>query len=548
MRRMIVVKFLAILLLAGCSVSVVDDRESAGESLVGNEASVREASAEVKSLIAYVEEHRLDFLEEDWDEVDTRLESIEGLLDEDTGGVTAVPPRKALDQSETFTRNIPLDDPPSESYALREIQTNLARDIISMWVTMSQPIFANANAINDGIPFNGGCKPNPYSWETQRMRVNFGPETDHNCVAVTFVKVVYTDDTDLTYSNPRVVEGPLGNLPGSESDRRINNRDGSRTGEELEIEQSFTIEQSVESKSATDFSVDVTVESTTKVTVGGDEVGGSFEEELKTTFGSHFGQSEEETKAQSTAQTDSVKAAFTVSDGQDILAVFSNKPITTKVDYSVNGYYDFGIVLTLNHYGDTWWNNTRYNGGRWGSEISDAYWYELSRNNYFNRCFATNDNPGWRNRSIGSGGPTHWGEFHFDSLQDFLDMFEGTNVDWPRLGDDDCSIERGITDYEGMWPHIADWIKLTEDKHRRKIVLKGNQTRDSESAVRLTFYDLSKCSEDDADNAEDNAEDPTKAADQVLVGVNGNSLSSCVHDRGSHDATRTPVSDKGTGD
>jgi len=439
--------------------------------------------------------------------------------------------------SNTFVRNTPLHDPPSESYALREMHISLARDIMGMFLTMSQPFFANTNAINDGIP-SGNMLINPYSWEKKNMRVNFGAESDKRGFAVVFKNPIYTDDTDLKYGTPRVVEGPLGNLPGSESDRRVNNRYGTQP-KELEIEEAFEISQSVESKAASEFSVDVTVESTTKVTVGGEETGGSFEEELKTTFGSHFGKSEEETKAESQTQTDSLKAAFSAEAGQDILATFSNKPLTTHVDYSVDGYYDFGITIIVNNIDNAWWNNTRYNGGRWGSEISDEDWYMSSRNNYYNRAFATNDNPGYRNR-IGNT-PYGWAGFEFSSIQDFIDMFNGVHVDWPRLGDPDADIERGKTDYEGMWPGIARWIDLTQDKQRRKIVLNGTQTRNSESAVRLTFYDLSGCPEADADNAEDNAEDPNKKADEVLVGVNGNNLlDGCAQVKGTKTADRKP--------
>lgn len=464
-----------------------------------------------------------------------------------------VPAPNPVDGAESSWRTVPLDDPPSESYALRLIQNSLARDLMGMWVQVSMPLWASGSAIDDGIPLGRGnwhCPFDAYSWERggQYTRVFFGGVDDPLCMKIRFSEVRYTDDTDLEYSNPRTREGPRQSLPGSESDRRINNRNGLRTGEEMEISQSFEIEQSVESKSATEFALDMTQEATSKVTVGGEELGGSFEQELKVSFGEHFGSSEEQTKAESQTQTDEVKAVFRVEDGQDILAIFSNQPITTDVDYTVNGYYDMTIEVVINSIWNWNWNNTsRSNGGNQPDSFINS---DNARHNYHNRCIATHDNPGWRNRDqhepAGGGYPGDFARLKFDSLEDYFDFFRGEHADWPRLGDPDCSAERGLTDYYGMWPRLVyadgdnpSWIDLAGDKDRRRIELSGTQTRKSESAVTLTFYDMSGCSEEDADYAQDNSEDPDKTLEEVMVGVSGNSLLDCAKGLEHHEADRT---------
>lgn len=430
-------------------------------------------------------------------------------------------------------------DPPSESYALREIHKSLAPILMGMFVNTVMPYHANPNILHDGFAYAGsGCGMNHYSWTPEHMRINFGPEGVNECLAITFVDVHYNADTHLSYGDPTVDEGPPLNLAGDSADRRVDNRQGS-VERDVELEEAFEIDQTVSSSYKTDFAVDVTLETKSTFKSGGGEVGPSFEAELTATFGTHFEEEKEQTSEQSTAQTDSFKIGYSVPAGKDVMATFSHEKLTTRVPYRVNGVYGMGLIVTMNNLARMWWDNTRFNGGAFGSEIPQHAWDLQSRYNFFNRCFATGDNPGWAKRQQGPG--TGWVELHFASLDDFFGMFAGTNVDWPRFGDDDCSYEAGIGDYHGIWPGVKRWSDLAQDPEWRTIVLQGEQVRKSASATTLKVLDLTHCTEDEADGIEEAVNDNDSApVDHVLAQVSDECRDN-ISDFKTGGSTRAPV-------
>jgi len=398
-------------------------------------------------------------------------------------------------------------NPPSESYAIRQITLSLARDIAGSFATAVLPIYAHHREdIEKTGVIQNGCAMNPYSWKKDHMRINFGPPSTKWCMSVTFSNPRYTDDTELVYGDPHLVESPDQNIP--DAAFRIDNRNSEKEALQT-ISKSFEVEQSVESSMSSTMTFDVTIG--TETSVGGEYAGASFEQSLSTEFHTGFEESKERTTAESKTRTDEFDTEYEVGEGRDVMFTFSNAPLTTTVDYSVDGYYDFDIKISGNNAANWWWNNTRFNGGRYGSYTPDDQWNLDSRYNFYNRCFATDKNPGWkdRNQSANEG----WFSISFTGLKDYADMFRGVHVDWPRFGDHDCSMELGETSYEGMWPGVGDWLDDILNPDRTKIVLTGTQTRSSASSTTLTITDLTGCTEDEAKAAADRAEKDTNSDD-----------------------------------
>ena len=371
--------------------------------------------------------------------------------------------------------------PLSESYLIKQIQVDIAK---SLWDQI-QWFIGSTGATYDPTADSAttwACALDSDEWtpDNQTIRWTIGDQQQFTCMTLTFKNPVYTDDTELVYGTPRVVTGVDQDL-GSKA-ARVNNRGRETTTHE--VESSFDITQSVESTFTQDFSFDVTVSNKTTISEGSEEAGGKFEDKLTATFGSHFGQSKSRTQAQATDQTDTIKDEIPIDADDDVLITFSNAPITTHVPFSVDGYIDFEIDLIL--------------PGAWDWAFGDTGGFAL--NKAWRDCFATDHNPGWKNRgrhrtgqdTSESVGPTS--TFSFNTLGEFMDIWWGVSTDWPLLAP-----ERGCV--PDWWHDPATQHSLTaiEDVQRRKIVMSGTQTRTSKTATTMTITSLGDCSLSDAD-------------------------------------------------
>ena len=273
----------------------------------------------------------------------------------------------------------------------------------------------------------------------------------------------------------------------------------------VKIAKEFSIEQSVGSEFSEDFSFDTTVESETKVTAGGEEFGGSFEETLKISFGSHFGQQETETKEESTARTDSIEIEIEQPPGTTYFFLFSNAPRTRTRDFSVNGYLDWSIDMVLTNQYNMWWNNSP---AKWGGNGTAADFQSASRDYYFNRCWMTDGNPGWVHRGVTDD---HVVTLSFDDTDDWVAMFTGESEKWPRMGDSDCDLSNSANWRTGYGKdtdfYILERVKQMADIERRKIVLTGTQVQHSETAMTLQVLDLSDLDTEDIERIKDRADD-----------------------------------------
>lgn len=384
-----------------------------------------------------------------------------------------------------------VDRPLSESYLLKQIQLDLA------------------HAMYDQIAwFIGECTlkigPNGDTWTPQDQVILFEFNRDRSMdyFKIGFVNPAYTDDTKLVYGPARVVTGPDDNL-GSKA-ARINNR--GREATTHHVESTFEIAQSVESTFTQEFSFDVTLQNETTITEGSDEAGGKFEDKLTATFGTHFGNSKSRTTAQSTDQTDTIADDIPIDADDDVLITFSNAPITTHVPFSVDGFFDFGIEMTI----PGWWD--------WAFGESSG---EIKGGNptWINAFRYDRQQPGWQKATRSrTGQDVHQGvgpdfTFSFDSLSDFMDVWWGISTDFPRLARDRKLVP-------AWWDDAATKANLIsiEDPQRRKIVLAGTQVRTSKTATTMTITSLAGMSEDDANKV---VEDIRNGADIQKLDVPG---------------------------
>ena len=415
------------------------------------------------------------------------------------------------------------DDQESESHAIWRIQTSrgnpyktfsdpdyefgcLAYRMVDCWQQAFTPYYSGNFGWFDGWKEWDGC------WRKNAMAVAFAPGKD-NGVTVYFYDPHYTSDTNLKYGPWKPQNGiEVGDV---ESYVNRNNSDESQL---VKIAKSFEIAQSVGSEFKQDFSFDTTVSSESKVTAGGEEFGGSFEQTLTLTFGSHFGQEETETKELSETRTDAIELELDQPAGKVYFFLFSNAPVTAERDFDVNGYLDWKIDLELNSLGYTWWANTQGHGGAWGYDKNSLNWdpnfQEESRWNYYNRAWANSGNPGYNARwSYVDSGKIRYVRFSFENMEDFASMFTGDSEKWPMMADESRDLsnpENWRTDPDG---HARDSgllsvrVKEMADPERRKIVLKGTQTHDSKTAMTLSVYDITDLTDDQVDEMRNRADD-----------------------------------------
>ena len=368
------------------------------------------------------------------------------------------------------------DRPLSESYLLKQIQADLAQAIYQQvaWF-IGHP---NAAVTMDGD-----------SWTAQDQRFRFGFTdskgiTEWVIAEIAFRDPGYTDDTKLVYGPTRMATGPDDNLGAKAA--RVNNR--GREATTHHVESTFEVSQSVESTFTQDFSFDVTLENETTITEGSDEAGGKFEDKLTATFGSHFGNSKSKTTAESTDQTDTIADDIPIDADDDVLITFSNAPIETHVPFSVDGFFGFGIDLTLSGMWD------------WVAGESDGWHFGVNKS-WVNAFRYDRQQPGWKKatrsrtgQDSGQGVGPDW-TFSFGSLSDFMDVWYGISTDFPRL-------DRARKLVPAWWDDAATKANLLsiEDPQRRKIVLAGTQVRTSKTATTMTITSLGGMSEDDADD------------------------------------------------
>ena len=210
---------------------------------------------------------------------------------------------------------------------------------------------------------------------------------------------------------------------------------------EREESVTLTAERSVEMDSTTEIDVGVSSETT----IGGSLFGVSLEEKITASFGYKDTEEEKEARADTKSKETSTKIAYNCPKLRITLLTIKSTDINSKKKKSWHGVPDYSFVISFNN-----------------NKLSNYYW-------------APKLNRGPNHKDLHTG----WHEYHFSSMNDFLTMLEGTNVDWP-----------GMLDHGGLPPLVKQGLAMLIDGDNRRIDLDGIEERHYEQGADISVEDV----------------------------------------------------------
>ena len=234
--------------------------------------------------------------------------------------------------------------------------------------------------------------------------------------------------------------------------------------EGLDYKQAQTIEVEHHREVVMDRETHIDIGAEAGVTIGGDSVGVSVETKLTTEFGTRVDNSTTDGEARSTSTTKEINYLFPA--GKDTLLTVTTKTVSTRRSMRINGVADMGLTLT------------------WPTSITDCILDSLAPN-AAGACQHLINSGNRGLRKVGSGGPCSSDECYqirFPAWQDFAEMMEGFDTDFPRMAGW-LSWARGTFEPSfHPWPSI---VRL-RDAATRTVAFTGTQREQEDGVITVT--------------------------------------------------------------
>ena len=236
--------------------------------------------------------------------------------------------------------------------------------------------------------------------------------------------------------------------------------------EGLDYKQAQTIEVEHHREVTMDRETHIDIGAEAGVTIGGDSVGVSVETKLTTEFGTRVEDSQTDSESRSTATTKEINYLFP--SGKDTLLTVTTRTVSTRRSMRINGVADMGLTLT------------------WPTSITDCILDHIDPNAGCQHLI----NSGNRGlRKVGRGGPCGSDECYqirFPAWQDFAEMMEGFNTDFPRMAGW-LSWARGTFE-----PSFHPWTSIVRlrDSATRTVAFTGTQREQEDGVITVTPIDV----------------------------------------------------------
>ena len=364
------------------------------------------------------------------------------------------------DDTVTAPLGVPADAPEvSEAYLIKEAQYDWAK----RWKYSMEPLTGR----HIPVAYNND------HWSQKDQTVLLNRNQGWNAYRVTYTSTHYDPaHTDISYGHPHVIGDPLVN-EGAKFQIVDNSQGESDVTHKISL--TFTQEHSVESTFSHSYEFDF--EASSETTVSGGFAGVSLEETLSVKFGTSFSSEESQTKSESTSTEQTIEDEVPVPAGIKVLISFSTKRQTELVPFSVNGVLGWGwkSLVPLSTERDP---HTTYSDG--GAIRTTTYPWEWT--SFGKVGFRNNGNLGWYDRTKRQDGSSI---VHWDSINDYADMWRGTHVDWPHMAGVAEQVEK-IHDYRFVAGDLA-WLQEPEN---RRIQMTGTQNRVADSSIEYTISDV----------------------------------------------------------
>ena len=235
--------------------------------------------------------------------------------------------------------------------------------------------------------------------------------------------------------------------------------------EGLDYRQAQTIEVEHHREVTMDRETHLDIGAEAGVTIGGDSVGVSVETKLTTEFGTRVDNSQTDGEARSTSTTKEINYLFPA--GRDTLLTVTTRTVSTRRSMRINGVPDMGLTMT------------------WPTSITDCILDHISPNAGCQHLI----NDGNRGlRKVGRGGACgsdQCYQIRFPAWQDFNEMMEGFNTNFPRMAGWLAWARGTFEPSFHPWPSIVRFARCRDSDggfHRRAARAGGR--RDHRDAAR----------------------------------------------------------------
>ena len=379
-----------------------------------------------------------EFTEADWNSIEVSAGTIEP-----TPGTTGYDPAcGAAGGLSAPTDPIPL------SYLLKQMQHGLVRQMVG-FVTL---LISEHDA--------GGWTVNSDAWAPDSMA--FTRSGAQGYVHIEFQHLGWDPDlTDEEFGPLQVLDSVDKAYHGAGFLAAL--RDST---EGLDYKQAQTIEVEHHREVTMDRETHLDIGAEAGVTIGGDSVGVSVETKLTTEFGTRVDNSQTDGEARSTATTKEINYLFPA--GRDTLLTVTTRTVSTRRSMRINGVPDMGLTMT------------------WPTSITDCILDHIDQNAGCKHLI----NDGNRGlRKVGRGGPCgsdQCYQIRFPAWQDFNEMMEGFNTDFPRMAGW-LAWARGTFE-----PAFRPWPSIVQlrDAATRTVAFTGVQREQEDGVITVTPLDV----------------------------------------------------------
>ena len=240
------------------------------------------------------------------------------------------------------------------------------------------------------------------------------------------------------------------------------------SAEGLDYKQAQTIEVEHHREVTMDRETHIDIGAEAGVTIGGDSVGVSVETKLTTEFGTRVENSQTDSESRSTATTKEINYLFP--GGYDTLLTVTTRTVSTRRSMRIDGVADMGLTMT------------------WPTSITDCILDSLSPN-AAGACQHLINSGNRGLRKVGRGGACGSDECYqirFPAWQDFAEMMEGFNTDFPRMAGW-LSWARGTFE-----PTFHPWPSIVQlrDAATRTVAFTGVQREQEDGVITVTPVDV----------------------------------------------------------